>query len=161
MIDCPGVTDVDVMPYEPLLVLVAHWVVEVGTVAEVVIHASVTGAPDGSLTMPVIVIAAFVAVGTGVGVFGSVRTGVGVGVRAGVGVGVWTGVAVDGGDEGSWTAGTPDADGDADGDGELAGVAAADGDAVATTGVSTCGRSGPSAVTADADAARAFAAAPA
>jgi hypothetical protein len=89
VIACPGVADGYEMPYEPLVVLTLHCVVEVGTVAEVMMHAPVAGAPDGSFTMPVIVIALFVAVGLGVGVAlrVSVRSGVGVGVRTGVGVG--------------------------------------------------------------------------
>lgn len=91
VMDCPALTDVDEIPYDPFFVFVAHAVVEVGTVADVVMQASVTGAPEGSFTMPVIVIAIFVALGTGVGA--TVCTGVGGAVRAGVAVG--------GGDDGS------------------------------------------------------------
>lgn len=71
MIDWPGVAAVE-KPYEPFVVLVMHAVVDVGMALDVVMHASVTGPPAASLTIPLKVI-----VGFGVGV--TVRVGLNVG----------------------------------------------------------------------------------
>ena len=160
MIVDPAVNEPEI-PYTPFVTFTLHCVVEVGNVGPVAMQAPLTFAPVESRTVPVIVSGAFVAVGTGVVVGlvdgGSVRSGVEVGVAVRGAVG---GVAAGG----SWTAGEPEAvrDGDGDGDGELAAEGDGDADALGTgagVDVSICGRLPSSSTTADADAARALAAA--
>src|SRR5258708_33076402 len=104
--DCPGVAGTE-KPYDLFFVLVMHDAVDVGIAVDVVMHASVTPAPDPSLTMPV---KGMVGLAVGVGVGVTVGRAVGVGVRVG-----------------GRAAGATEGDGDRDGDGELAGG----GDAVA------------------------------
>ncbi len=139
VIDWPTADEVVEIEYEPLVVRMEHCVVEVGTVADVEMHASPTLPPFASLTRPVIVTGVLVADATGVGV----TTGVGDTVRAGLGDAVRV-AAGDAGD-GSCTAGTPEADCNGDADGELAAGGVAEGDGTTTgTWVSMRGTLAPS-----------------
>ena len=52
VIDWPTADEVVEIEYEPAVVRMEHWVVDVGTVGDVEMHASPTFAPFASLTRP-------------------------------------------------------------------------------------------------------------